>query len=368
MSTCRFAASLLLVGLVVSFLNAAEVRTWTNNKGQTLTGSLVEVTDDGHVKIDCDGKVYTLAVDVFTDVDQEYIKNHKDDDASSSSPRTRRKSDLTSFRTWTSSTGMEIRAKFVRIHEGKIILLQGRKSHHVTFYELSEEDQKYLKEEMDARGESDLLATTMVQTNGGGASGPGGESNPIASGGGMSPPGMMGNQGPPSIYAPPKTDDFAKMQQEMHEKNRQEIARVEAENRRRAEEAQRQQQEQARQQQEAETRRQQERERAAQEQVARQEQRMQEMMRGPELVEYKYCTNCNATLPDNVGAGDNCPSCGVYFAGEQDRFGNTTKTASSSSSFSGGRFRFRPGVLVSIIGGLFGCLVGAARWLMKSDN
>ncbi len=47
---------------------------------------------------------------------------------------------------------------------------------------------------------------------------------------------------------------------------------------------------------------------------------------GPEFEKevYYYCTGCNATLPSSVGVGDRCPSCGVYFAYGEDEFGNRT--------------------------------------------
>jgi hypothetical protein len=49
-------------------------------------------------------------------------------------------------------------------------------------------------------------------------------------------------------------------------------------------------------------------------------QRMQQSMAnlssgptGPMMVTEYRCSNCNAVVPDSIGAGGNCPKCGVYF-------------------------------------------------------
>ncbi len=45
---------------------------------------------------------------------------------------------------------------------------------------------------------------------------------------------------------------------------------------------------------------------------------------GPQKVYYSYCTKCNATLPDSIGIGDKCPSCGVRFNAKMDEHGKIT--------------------------------------------
>ena len=34
-----------------------------------------------------------------------------------------------------------------------------------------------------------------------------------------------------------------------------------------------------------------------------------------------YCSNCDAPIPASIGAGDKCPSCGVFFEYEEDEYG-----------------------------------------------
>jgi hypothetical protein len=74
-----------------------------------------------------------------------------------------------------------------------------------------------------------------------------------------------------------------------------------------------------------------------------------------QLVEYKYCSQCQKTIPSNLGAGDKCPHCGVFFSSEEDASGRTIKRAPIGKYFAfGGGI---PGLAI-----LIGLLI---RWLKQ---
>ncbi len=324
MKASTFAISLFVLACFIGSATAAEVRTWTDTSGKTLSGSLEEVTADGKVRIQSGEQSFTIPIERFSDEDQEYIDSHKDEIEQDTSPsRRRRKSDLFDYRQWKDNKDNEIKAKYVRIFEGQVVLLQGRTAHKVSFYDLSDEDQVYLRGELEQRGEADQIPPPPAGGNSGGPSA-------IAGGNPAYGPQMGNIAAAPPAYAPPAMDDFAKKQQEEHERMRREIEKQQAEAARRAQEAAREREENAR-------RRQQEDERRIQEQNQRLEQQRQQQlarMNTPmgggqnmemQYEEYKVCSNCDKRIDDSIGAGDNCPHCNVFFASEQDRFGRTTK-------------------------------------------
>lgn len=60
-------------------------------------------------------------------------------------------------RTWTDKFGESIKAKFIRFHDGKVVLKRGNKVITIPFDELSEEDQDFVREELEKKGQVDLL-------------------------------------------------------------------------------------------------------------------------------------------------------------------------------------------------------------------
>ncbi|MEW4561878.1 hypothetical protein AB1K70_05090 [Bremerella sp. JC770] len=364
MKASTFAISVFALGLLASAVIAAEERTWTDTSGKTLTGELEEVTSDGKVKIKSNGQSFTIPIERFSDEDQQYIDAQKKQMEKDEAPtRRRRKSDLFDYRQWKDNQDNEIKAKYVRIHEGQVVLLQGRTAHKVSFYDLSTEDQAYLRGELAARNEAN-----QIPPNPAGASSDG---NPIAGGQPYDP--RMGNiAAAPPAYAPPAMDDFAKRQQEQHEKMRREIEQKQAEARRAAEEAKRRYEEGIRQREADNQRREQEYVQQAQREAERRnrerEEQIARMTSSPSMPqmemryeEYKVCDQCNNRIDMNIGAGDSCPHCGAFFSHEKDRFGNTTNRV----SVPWGRMGIRGGaILGAIVGGIFGVI----KWLMKKES
>lgn len=337
MKASTIAISLFVCVLLASCLMAADVRTWTDTSGKTLSGSLEEVTEDGKVKINSNGQSFTIPIERFSEEDQKYIDSQKEEMEEDDSPtRRRRKSDLFDYRQWKDKQDNEIKAKFVRMFEGQVVLLQGRTPHKVSFYDLSDADQVYLRGELENRGEDDQIPPPPANT-GGGAGPSGGE----IAGGGAAPydPRMANQVSAPPAYAPPAMDDFAKRQQEEHEKMRREIEKKQEEDRRAREEAQRKFEESQRQREAEEQRRQQERDQRLAQQVQQAQQRQQDMVArqqdmyggggggGGSSAEQPAgtCSNCNKVIYGNIGAGDHCPHCNVFFSKETDEFGRTTK-------------------------------------------
>ena len=328
-----WAVALMIVALSFSPLLAAEVRTWTDLKGEQLTGTLTEITQDGKVKIISAGNTYTIEIEKFCDADQKYIQSQKKADTSLRPGPNR--SDLKKYRTWTSASDETIKAKFVRVNEGKVVLLQGNKAHQVSLSELSQEDQQFLRATLTPEQYQELVEnnTSANGMNGGVDTGPGMANQPGIIGG-MADGSEMGRQMPNyrSIYAPPPGDDFGTRQKTIHDSMRSEIVREQEEARRRQEESRAlaQQQENERRQRFEE----------------QQRQRQQQMTSGPPSVasaprpqmpppqmpmshqqqqSVGTCSNCHKTIYGDVGAGDHCPHCGVFFSEEVDEFGRTKK-------------------------------------------
>jgi hypothetical protein len=62
-------------------------------------------------------------------------------------------------RTWTDTQGRQIQGKFVRYHDGNVVILRGGKAITVPFESLSDADQQYVRKELKAKGLEDLLSS-----------------------------------------------------------------------------------------------------------------------------------------------------------------------------------------------------------------
>jgi hypothetical protein len=72
---------------------------------------------------------------------------------------------------------------------------------------------------------------------------------------------------------------------------------------------------------------------------------------GPQMVEVleKKCSHCGKVVPNNMGAGDKCPHCGVFFSYETDQTGKVVKRAPIGTYFSYGGIGTLIAVVVSLI-------------------
>ena len=85
------------------------------------------------------------------------------------------------------------------------------------------------------------------------------------------------------------------------------------------------------------------------------------MSTGPTWVTEYICSNCKKKVPDNIGAGGNCPHCGVYFEYSQGPGGQRQYASNSGSSDSSFRVSGRGirGIIMIVV---FLCGGAAALW------
>jgi len=136
-------------------------REWTDANGRTLKGTFLELTPENNVRIDSGGEIFVIPLSAFVEADQQYAKQQQ---ANANKPQEMDKpkidkSDETLFenRDWSDYKDESIRAKFVRMHEGYVILLQGANAQKVSFYILSKKDQDWLRDHLQKRGEADQI-------------------------------------------------------------------------------------------------------------------------------------------------------------------------------------------------------------------
>ncbi|PQO27359.1 hypothetical protein C5Y96_17610 [Blastopirellula marina] len=150
-----------LICLFALTASAQEVREWTDANGRTLSGKFLELTSENNVRIDSNGEIFVIPLTAFIEADQQYAKQQQAN-ASKPKPMTKPrvdKSDESLFenRDWSDYKDESIKAKFVRMHEGYAILLQGANAQKVSFYILSKKDQDWLRAHLQKRGEEDQI-------------------------------------------------------------------------------------------------------------------------------------------------------------------------------------------------------------------
>lgn len=94
-------------------------------------------------------------------------------------------------RTWTDTQGQTTQGTFVRVFGTNVVILSGGKALTVPFTGLSKEDQQYVREQLEAKGETGLLAqldALTSQSSGYGGSAPGYPAGPGMTGGSSSTP------------------------------------------------------------------------------------------------------------------------------------------------------------------------------------
>jgi hypothetical protein len=69
-------------------------------------------------------------------------------------------------RTWTESSGKQTQGKFVRYHEGDVVILRGSKVVTIPFETLSDEDQEYVRKELAKKGQADQLPSPSSKGSG----------------------------------------------------------------------------------------------------------------------------------------------------------------------------------------------------------
>ncbi|RCS54509.1 hypothetical protein DTL42_05050 [Bremerella cremea] len=144
---------------------AQESREWTDKGGKKLTGTFVElITKDSKelVKIQGDdGKPYSIPLNVFSEADQQYVKQTVAKQNKPDSPPV--KDELDEDRLWTNFQGRSLTARFANMKDGYVYLIRGNKGQPpISFYLLSQDDQDWLRKQLALRGEANKILPREV--------------------------------------------------------------------------------------------------------------------------------------------------------------------------------------------------------------
>ena len=276
-------------------------------------------------------------------------------------------------RPWTDSTGRKIEAKFVRVHQGKVVLLQGKKVVQVPFYNLSEADQQFVRDELDKAGKSHLIPAQASQASDGQtasaySSGPTYSTAPAPQ-----PRGGAGYPGsgfvPPAANMPPQAAaNFARMEA-THAKMMAEAERMRADQQSRLEDSRRQHQELSRASvaptwpnthtasaptaahgSQAIARPYEQMARHSPDQAHSAAPPIETLASASPDYSYsapkmqKQCESCNGIVSDNAKVGDRCPHCGVKWD-----YDDTTGESSSNRSWRSRRGVIKGGIFVIVV-------------------
>jgi len=162
------------------------MRTWTDAKGGKMRAQFVREVD-GDVTFLKEGKLVTVPLDQLSDEDQKYIRKAEADKKVEETPLpagaprpvddsplplesrpaddakpslTKQKVDIEE-RTWRDLRGRPQTGKFVRMHQGFVVISSGSRALRVPYYNLSQPDRDYLREILTARGELAQLPPEM---------------------------------------------------------------------------------------------------------------------------------------------------------------------------------------------------------------
>src|SRR5262245_20515039 len=177
----------LLVCLCALAAAADEVRTWTKVQGDTIKAQFIREVD-GDVVFLRDGKLVTIPFDQLSEGDQKLIRELEKDKKIEDTPvplgapapktespppeepaaKTDRTIDqrpnlikprgvVAEMRVWRDLRGKQTNGKFVRIHDGNVILARtSGRVFEMPYKLLSREDQLYVRSLLTARGEAHL--------------------------------------------------------------------------------------------------------------------------------------------------------------------------------------------------------------------
>ncbi|MBW3598198.1 MAG: hypothetical protein KY475_13125 [Planctomycetes bacterium] len=241
---------LLATALVAAGYASAAGRTWTNHQGKQIEAEYVRL-DGQNVVLLMNGREFSVPLIQLSADDKRYVfqrvagvpaedapkqpaasesakpaaaaKASSDEDESDAASRRRGAAEgVARIREWSDDQGNTVRAKYIRIHEDNVMLMQGRKVVPCPIAKLSAEDQDYLRTLLEARGEGHLMPSPeqLASRRGGGEYGGGeseyGEAMPgvasapyssdVAETPAYSPPAYSAPSYASSSYSPPAAD------------------------------------------------------------------------------------------------------------------------------------------------------------------
>jgi hypothetical protein len=216
------------------------------------------------------------------------------------------KQSATDIRVWRDELGNQITARFVRVHEGNVILSRGARVQSLPFTSLSREDRQYLHDLLAARGEDHLLPPVGDDK----------QNSPLNSAPFAAPSEAQSGRLPHPTFAPTPSPPFPsagpsgpKMAGGTFHDQTQE--RLQKQNEQQLEAARQRRDRQA-----------QELADAGQQMAATQRRWLQQQKEAPENAPVAECGNCKKSLTKAQAELKSCPHCSVVWQYEVDRFGN----------------------------------------------
>jgi hypothetical protein len=297
---------LFLAVVVALSVTSAFARVWTDKFGKTTQGKFVRYFE-GDVVLLRGTRVITIPYLDLSEDDREFVRQEleKKDEAGMLPPEPDDEEIIlpkpSEERTWTSNDGKKIQARLVAVSERKVTLLVRGKEFTIPMKRLSKPDQQYagfLKHM--PRDVAEASANQLAE----GPSPASRQTDP--------PPSFHGASIPPSDATPSTPEPSSAEPSPAPSPN---VAPP----------------------------------------IGREVAPASPPRFAPQMVEYKYCKQCGKTVPNNLGAGDKCPHCGVFFSFEEDTSGKIIKRAPVGKyvAYGGGI----PGIAILI--GLF------IRWLKR---
>lgn len=335
-SVWLFACLVCLSTVLLSAEGADKVRTWTDVQGRTMQAEFVREVD-GDVAFLKDGKLITFPLDRLSEADRKTIRELEankvvteeerpagatpalvDPVGRTETPRAgdgnaaASKDSGPANRVWMDVRSNKFAAKFVRMHEGNVVLLRGSRSMTIGFYELSAGDQTYVRELLTARGEERQIPPPPAIAED--------QNSPPSSSGAPAPQNQgLAAQGPPAGGAAPSSanDRIQERLQEQMERQRAQTEQLRVENEQRLarlgeQNAQR-----------------------AQQMVERDQARLQAQQEAYRNQIVGNCTGCKKSLTREQGELKQCPHCGAAWQFEIDQFGNKREIAGALPPSSG---------------------------------
>lgn len=176
----KFAFCLAIL-ILSGICSQAHARIWIDSEGRSVDAEFISFDGANVFLRRPSGETLEVAFSKFSDSDKKRIVVLRDQalktasdptvagmtddkDASDTPTEAEVRRELSRSRKWTDKDGNQIQAKFVRIFEGNVILLQGNKGHNVEFYELCEVDQAYLRDQMEILGQGYLVPPVVVSS------------------------------------------------------------------------------------------------------------------------------------------------------------------------------------------------------------
>lgn len=183
----RISIALFVAAIIIGGTSGdVQARVWVDSEGRTVDAEFIKYEGTTvHLRRNDTGAEIEVAYSKFSDADKQEIDSlheqatrkpesspaaemKEDSSATAAMEKEAREAEarreLKGNRKWADEEGNQIQAKFVRIYEGNVILLQGNKGHNVDFYKLSDADQSFLRTHLEALGQGNDVPPVVAKS------------------------------------------------------------------------------------------------------------------------------------------------------------------------------------------------------------